>query len=500
MDPDITQKTLEALKSAQQNPQLAKTSTFAESTNAVQGLTYYDLEIGAKLLYPVLTPLRNEIPRVNGKGGIQANWRAITAINTGGVRAGVSAGNRGGMIATTVSNYIAAYAGLGLEAAVDFEADYAAMGFDDAKALAAKILLESLMIQEELTIFGGDNSLALGTTATPTVAAVAGSGSNITATTMYVVCVYLTMSGIQASSVTGGIPGQVSRTNTDSSTDTFGGGSAQPSTAGTATGSAGGTVTATVATKAGAFAYAWFWNQTSAASATLGAITYTNSVTITTSAGSGTQTVSAIPGGSSTDFSTCALDFDGLLTQASKGNGSYTAWQATGTPGTGTPLTADGEGGIVEIDAALKSFWDNYRLSPDIILVNSQEQTNIGKKILSGGTSAAQRFVFTAEQGMIAGGVMARSYLNKYTMNGAVEIPIKLHPNCPPGTIVFLSRKLPYPLSNVSNVMRIVTRKEYYQIEWPLRTRRYEYGVYCDEVLQHYFPPSMGYISNVANG
>ena len=39
--------------------------------------------------------------------------------------------------------------------------------------------------------------------------------------------------------------------------------------------------------------------------------------------------------------------------------------------------------------------------------------------------------------------------------------------------------------------MQIRTRQDYYQIEWPLRTRKYEYGVYADEVLQHYFPPSM---------
>ena len=57
-------------------------STFTENASATSGLTFYDLEVGAKLLYPVLTPLRNAIPRVSGKGGIQANWRAITAINT----------------------------------------------------------------------------------------------------------------------------------------------------------------------------------------------------------------------------------------------------------------------------------------------------------------------------------------------------------------------------------------------------------------------------------
>jgi hypothetical protein len=52
----------------------------------------------------------------------------------------------------------------------------------------------------------------------------------------------------------------------------------------------------------------------------------------------------------------------------------------------------------------------------------------------------------------------------------------------------------------VQNVYQMKTRKEYYQIEWPLRTRKYEYGVYADQVLQHYFPPSVGFITNIGKG
>jgi hypothetical protein len=48
----------------------------------------------------------------------------------------------------------------------------------------------------------------------------------------------------------------------------------------------------------------------------------------------------------------------------------------------------------------------------------------------------------------------------------------------PSGTMLFLTRKLPYPLANVSNVIQVRTRQDYYQIEWPQRSRRYEYGVY----------------------
>jgi hypothetical protein len=47
-------------------------------------------------------------------------------------------------------------------------------------------------------------------------------------------------------------------------------------------------------------------------------------------------------------------------------------------------------------------------------------------------------------------------------------------------------------------VFQVKTRRDYYQLEWPLRSRKYEYGVYADEVLQHYFPASLLKLTNVA--
>ena len=125
------QDVLDRLKTAQQKPlgdprfKSLEKSTFTQSASATSGLTFYDLELGAKFLYPVLTPLRNMIPRVSGKGGIQAAWRAITAINTMGLRFGVSSANRGGVLAVATKDYTATYKGIGVETSVDFEAQYA---------------------------------------------------------------------------------------------------------------------------------------------------------------------------------------------------------------------------------------------------------------------------------------------------------------------------------------------------------------------------------------
>ena len=229
----------------------------------------------------------------------------------------------------------------------------------------------------------------------------------------------------------------------------------------------------------------------------VGAITSINSYVITAAA-TGTQTAASL---GTADNSTNSLVFDGLLYQAFKsGSNAYIKFMPTGTAGTGTPLTADGAGGIVEIDALLKDRWDLYRLSPDTMWVSSQEAQNISKKILTGTSTSAQRFVFTSAQDALSGGMMMTTYNNKFSMAGAKTLQIRIHPNMPAGTILFTSKTLPYPVSGVGNVMQVRTRQDYYQIEWPLRARRYEMGVYADEVLQNYFPPSMGVITNIANG
>lgn len=495
-----TQDVLQNLKIAQRTPMgdLSK-STFGQSQSSTSGLTSYDLELGAKFLYPVLTPLRNIIPRVSGRGGIQANWRAVTAINTQGLRLGVSNANRGGVLAVATQDYSAQYKGIGVETSVDFEAQYAGQGFEDVRAVAAKTGLEALMLGEEAMIVGGNSSLPLGTTPTPTLSDV-GTGGTLTANSaISVVCVALTHDGMMNASVAGGIQSQITRSNADQTTDTFGGGAARKSPNATITtandGNATHLVRASVSPVLGALGYAWFWGP--AGSEFLGAITSIASVAIVAAA-QGSQTAASLP---SADFSTSVLSFDGLLTQAFRiGSGATVVMQPQGIAGAGTPLTSDGAGGIVEIDAVLKQMWDTRRLSPDTIWVSSQEALNISRKIATGVAATAQRYVHDTDASVVGGGVIVRSYLNRFSMQGGSTLDIRVHPNMPAGTLLMTTAALPYPLAGVGNLMQIRTRQDYYQIEWPLRSRRYEYGIYADEVLQHFFPPALAVIANIGNG
>lgn len=506
MGANTTTETIELLKAAQNQPDDIIKS-FVQPGSATTGLQAYNLEAPSKKMYPVLTPLRNSIPRVGGGFATQANWKAITGINVGNQRAGVSEGKRGGVIAHRLKEMFAAFRGFGLENDVTFEANYASKNYEDVKALAVQQTLESTMIQEERLILGGNTSVSLGTTPTP--AAVAGAGGSLADATYSVICValglqaYLDAVGVNNGSTgdyfdpaTAKVPGLITRNNADGSTDTFGGGSARKSAAASVTTNASnaGKISATVAAVVGAVGYAWYVG--AAGSEKLVACTSINSVVITAAAVAGAQAASEL---SADDHSTSSLDFDGLLYQAANpGSNAYIKVMATGPAGTGTPLTSDGAGGIAEFEEAFVYFFNRYRMSPTKIYVSSQELLNITKKIVANGGAPLLRLTVAADnQGSIQAGVVVGEYLNKVM---GVKVPLVVHPNLPAGTVMFYTDRLPYPMANVGNVVQMNMRQDYYQLEWPLRTRKYEYGVYADGVLQHYAPFALGIITNIANG
>lgn len=487
------------------NSQLIKAG-FVSPTSGIDGIANYDLEPRAKMLFPVITPLRNAIPRVSAKGGIQANWRAITGINTTHISPGVSEGNRNAFDTHTYADYVAAYRELGGEDYVTWKAEYAAEEFDDLKAIAVDNRLLSTMISEEMTDLGGNTSLQLGTTPTPSLTG-ATTGGSLATQTLSVIVAALTFDGwTQVAGVNDGTTGEgvniptatlvasITRTNADSSSDTYGGGVAQKSANATVsitgpTGSCAATVTAVT----GAYAYAWFWG--AAAAETLGAVTTINSVSITAAA-TGTVTAASLP---SSDQSTNALIYDGLLTMVGKGLGSYYSAQPTGTAGTGTPLTSDGAGGIVEINRANLYFWNLYRLHIDCIYINAQEAININSKVIAGGGAPLFRFVMAPDGSTaVVGGVAVASLMNKATNR---TMRLEIHPFIPPGTMLFFKKDLrEYPRAGVQVPVVKRLRYDYRAFEWPMIKRRREYGVYFDGVLQNYFLPASGTITNIGNG
>lgn len=517
---DVSAETRQLVKDAnriRQQDDLAKAFTTAT------GLVNFDLERPAKTIYPVLTPLRNMIPRVKGDGGTAVNWRAIVGINTGRVNPGVSEGNRSAVIATDVKSYVAPYKTIGLEDFVSFEGQFASEGFDDATARMVEGLLRSTMISEERTDLGGNTSLALGQASNPVLVDLTAQvdGTIPFNTTVHVSAIPLTNDGV-LDSTANGITGEVTRTNADGTVDVFGGYSGEISNATNVTTANDAdnqhVVTAKVDQIPGAMGYAWFVGPTAGAAQKFFGISTINSIRITAAVGAGTQ--DATDATIQADNSTNALLYNGIISlifgagqenPAAAVSGALISIQPDGPSGTGTPLTADGAGGIEEINADLVSFWEANKLSPTHLIVNSQELGNITKAVIGGGAASLFRFnldnvqkkageTLTAQDLKVYAGTTVGWYLNKNTLGGGQLLKVVLHPDLAPGTLIYYSETISYPLSNITNILQTMTQREYYQIDWPLRTRKYEKGTYCNKVLQMYFPPAFGARTNIANG
>src|ERR1700677_265613 len=335
-----TQETLELMKGS-----LAKNVTIAT------GLTNYDLQAPAKNLYPIITPLRNSLPRVQRLNpGDAARWRTVGSITGSGFDAmgWVPEGQRSASMSYVATPMVAPYVTLGEEDTVTFEAEAAAQGFEDINSTVTLRLLQKTMRKEETALLGGITSLALGTPAAPTSSA-SGSGATLPSATYSVIVVGLTFEGYRNSSLSGGIAATKTITGNDGNTYTLNGVSSMRSANVTQAVTLGQTLFATAPIINGAVAYAWYVGP--AGSETLQAITTINSAAFSTALVSGQQAASVIIADNSRNP---GLAFDGLLTDGfNPATASFVQALASGPAGTGTFLTPSGRGSIAEIDNIL---------------------------------------------------------------------------------------------------------------------------------------------------
>jgi hypothetical protein len=442
---------------------LTKTITLS---NGIYGV---DLSGPARNLFPTITPLANMLGRnvrKNAANGLQ--FKQILAITGSGYNffGFVPEGQRAGrMNYTTVAQNIG-YATIGEEDRVTEEAQSASEGFEDILSTAALRVLLKARMKEEAALLCGNKSMPLGTTPTP-VATASGSGATLPAATYSVICVALTQMGYLNSSLTAGVATSQTVTGADGQTFAISGGSANKSVAASQAATLGQTLFASVAPVNGAVAYAWFVGVSSDPKA-----------------------------------------FDGYMTTTAvnglAGN-ALVVTLANGVAGTGTQLTSNGAGGVTEVDALLKNAWDQYRISFGVIYVSSQELKSITKLTMQSTTNSALRYNVSADSGgnvgfdIVAGGIVAW-YANPYSVDGVSKVPIKIHPNLAPGTILFTAATLPpwYISSETPVVAEIIVRKDWNVRDWVQVTRSQDMGVYAQEALAIYAPFASAIICNIA--
>lgn len=476
------------------------------STSA--GLVFYDLEPEAKLLYPVIAPIRKRMPRIGKREagqGLAVHWNIITNPNSTNITSELGEGQRGGVIQPSTAAKISTYHGIGLENAVTWEAEYAGEGYDDIRGIAQRTALDSLILAEEpLLLWGnGPTGVALGTTGQPT-----GTGSitggTLAAGTFFVYCVALTLQGVQRTKQAGQVVTQVSRVNADGTTLTFNGGAAAQSVVSAGIVVASGTtgsIQATVTGAKGAAGYAWFIGASAGqANAFFYGLSSICTITITSQPVAPAQ--AANYAGFATDWSQNQYSIDGLVTQALSSNGYYNSLA-------GATLTPDGANGCVEVESVLKYFWDTYRTSPTRMYVGSQVIRDLTRCVANVGTASSAgnmgfRINMTNDADTLAGGLVGSAviqvYVNKFAWGGAKPIPVELHPNMPDGYIFFDCEVNPYPTANIQQARAVRTRRDYFMVAWPVVTRQWQNGIYSDECLQVYVPYSMGLLSDIGAG
>jgi hypothetical protein len=492
------QETLDELKKSLGAP----SDTVAKTISTGTGIVAYDLQAPAKNLYPVVTPIRNALPRVGGGTGLMTNWRQVNAIIGSGFdnMGWVKEGQRSGQMNYSTSNKSASYMTIGEEDAATYEAISAGRGFEDIQARMTMRLLQKMMLKEEVALLGGNSSIALGTPGTIAHSA-SGSGGTLpgSPTTYYAQVVALTLEGYLNSSLTGGVAIAKTITGADSNTYTLNGGSSAAADEVSQAVTLGQTLFLSVPAIQGAVAYAWFVGATSGATK-LEVITTINSAAFSAPLLGTGQVVTAITGDHSNNPD---LAFDGLLTAAlNPANAAYVSIMATGTAGTGTVLTSSGRGSVVEIDTMLEAMWNNFELSPTVLYMNAQELRNITSKVLTNDSGPLVRYEAGPDGVRATAGGFVEFYYNPFALGGGIKIPLKIHPRVPPGTIIGWTENLPiqYQSNEVPNVAEVKTRVDYYQVDWPVVTRQRAVGVYAEEVLAVYAPFAMGVITNIANG
>jgi len=477
--PGITEETLDAIRKAQTAGVIGTT-----------GLYGYDLS-GVVSLVPVVTPWFERVARKQGDGSQAAHWRALLNINNTQPNPFTGIDGGGNFVNFKELDVLAAYQPVRLSGKITQDAIALAKNYADAKAISVTGTLMQWRIAENKALLGGQN-FALPAVGTVTLTPSTTGGSLATGTVFLKAQArspynyYYGGSGVTSAEVSVAVTGPTA------------------------------SVTATVVAMKGAVAYDWF------ASGATGTEVYvgTTSVNTFTLKALGAVSVPVMPSLSSTtpvvtasDTSFSANAYNGLLATLS---GDYGALGLM-TPGTGTDpsgatylslngatLTGSAQG-VTEVDNFLETLYEATHLSPTAFLMNSQQAKDIKNKVFGGGNAVTYlEPQGTGRVGATAGGSVAR-YING--SSGGDEIEIVVDPHVPPGQIIAITERIPYPNSGIANTFEARTLRDVAEFDYGTSLipganggPREEWDVSSLETFVNRAPVACGVISNIAAG
>jgi hypothetical protein len=463
--------------------------TFAKdiSTTVPGNLHPYDLEAPAKVLVPRFTPLRNRITRTRAQGTAREYRRILgytnagmggvadispffsseTALNGGSTAALPSFGAlqliRGQKISYAMDVHTLAYQEMSLSDSVGWKAQFANLGFEDARQLSTMALLWAHLLGEEKAILYGRGASASGyegPVAAPVASvANAATGGSIPAATYFV---KVTARAGYGESV---VSGEVSTTTTGSTS----------------------TITVTVTTEpVGALGYNLYVGTSTGTEKFIQSFVG-NSVTLTSYVAGSVNP----PGADSTAN---AFAYDGYLTVlADPAQSGYVnrlnapLWN--GSTGSGDKAFQD----------AFASLFASVYADPEEVWLAAPQRRELSDWIKAqAGGAAGYRLMLSQgefESGTHISGIVS-GIVNESSPTGRIT-DLVVHPYMPSGSAFINSRVLPIPDSHIGETVEMLEVQPYMSVDWPTVQFTWDASTYWYGSLCHYAPKWSGAILGI---
>lgn len=459
-------------------------------TATTQGLVPYDLVNPSRLIYPVYSPFRNKLPRVQGQG-TSRRVNVVTGIS-GSQTGGGTGGGTGSVVDISLADVPNAsmqmpggtfpvnmpatglqsavpinipYQFFGMSEALSWLSQFAGQGYEDISALANLILLQQFMLMEEYQMIAGNTTAIAAPTGTITLTVrTAGTGEvgfnsnlsqfgvGVTAATYWGETVALfstsittvTTGSVVDVTIPGGLPPGATNFNVYLSTN------ASP-----------------------AAANSFFYSVLGGNKITIQGPTMPSTGHQPPVSDSGTSGQNRMLGIIPT-----------LTGAASTGGSNYPSgvgWRAGYYQSqVGTHLS------IPVLNNMLNGLWNGsnqygtgfgaFKASPTELVGNSTDIMNLSNDVVQAGQANNYQLRITQDEvSGVTAGVAVSQYVNPFSRE---ILKLMVHPWWNQGTVAAMSYTVPYSWSNVSNIWEMVLVQDYLSVSWPVIDPTFRYSMF----------------------
>jgi hypothetical protein len=183
------------------------------------------------------------------------------------------------------------------------------------------------------------------------------------------------------------------------------------------------------------------------------------------------------------DSSAYATGYDGIIPQIIAGGtvNEVNAQFSTSNPG-------------AEFQTIFGSLYDSVKADPDMILLNGADRKQLSDSIKNGSTANYRLNLSQDESGGYVGGAVISGLHNEVT---GKLVDLMVHPWLPQGVAPVISKTLPIPDTEVSDVWAVVNVQDYQGVQWPVTQFSYDFSTYWRGTLVGYAPAWNGIVTGI---